>query len=150
MVEAVDFRPPGGPEPRAAPDAPSEPPGVLRRSRDDRMLFGVAGGLGRYLGVDPVFVRIAFAVLAVLGGSGVLLYLLGLVVIPEERPGEAVAAARPGTATGSGPAVIVGGGLVAIGAVSLVSHLVPSVRGLLGPAALVGIGVLVMLKGARR
>lgn len=150
MAEKVDHRSSSGPDPRPAPEQSAEPPGVLRRSRDDRMVLGVAGGLGRYLGVDSVFVRIAFVLLALLGGSGVLLYLLGFVVIPEPHPGEAVAAARPGTVTGPAPAAIIGIGLVAIGAVTLVSRLVPSFSGLLGPAALVVIGVVVLLKGGRR
>jgi len=58
---------------------------AIVRSRDNRILLGVAGGLGERLGVDPILVRIAFAVLAIAGGSGVLLYLLawGLSVEPE-------------------------------------------------------------------
>ncbi|HEX3214559.1 MAG TPA: PspC domain-containing protein, partial [Actinomycetota bacterium] len=42
------------------------------RSRDNRVLLGVAGGLGERLGVDPVLIRVAFAVLAIAGGSGVV------------------------------------------------------------------------------
>ncbi len=52
-------------------------PKVLRRSRDDRVIAGVCGGLGRYLGIDPVVVRLAALVLVVAGGTGVLLYLIG-------------------------------------------------------------------------
>jgi signal transduction histidine kinase len=66
---------------------------AIVRSRDNRVLLGVAGGLGERLGVDPILVRIAFAVLAIGGGSGVLLYLLawGLSVEPDA----AAAPARP-------------------------------------------------------
>jgi signal transduction histidine kinase len=46
------------------------------RSRDNRVLLGVAGGIGERLGVDPLLIRVAFAVLAIAGGSGVALYLL--------------------------------------------------------------------------
>jgi phage shock protein PspC (stress-responsive transcriptional regulator) len=56
----------------------------LYRSRDDRMLAGVAGGLGRYLGVDPTVVRIILVVLLVVGGAGLPLYLAGWLLIPEE------------------------------------------------------------------
>jgi signal transduction histidine kinase len=72
-----------------ATQAPHRPAGgsswAIVRSRDNRVLLGVAGGLGERLGVDPILVRIAFAVLAIGGGSGVLLYLLawGLSVEPE-------------------------------------------------------------------
>ena len=57
---------------------------LLRRSRSDRVIAGVAGGLGNYFGVDPVIVRIAFLVLALFGGSGVLVYLIGWLVIAKE------------------------------------------------------------------
>jgi signal transduction histidine kinase len=68
--------------PRGSPGASSW---AIVRSRDNRVLLGVAGGLGERLGVDPILVRIAFAVLTVAGGAGVLLYLLawGLSVEPE-------------------------------------------------------------------
>ena len=57
------------------------------------MLVGVAGGLGERLGVDPVLVRVAFAVLAIAGGSGVLLYLVAWAVSVE--PDAAVASPAP-------------------------------------------------------
>lgn len=56
----------------------------LRRSRSDRVIAGVAGGLGQYFGIDPVIVRIAFIVLTLFSGAGFLLYLLGWVVIAKE------------------------------------------------------------------
>ena len=64
---------------------------LLRRSYDDRMLGGVAGGLARYFGVDAVIVRIAFVVLAFVGGAGVPLYLAGLLLIPEEGSDTSIA-----------------------------------------------------------
>ncbi len=54
----------------------------LTRSRDDRLLGGVAGGLGSFLGIDPSLVRVAFVLLAVFGGSGILLYLALWLVVP--------------------------------------------------------------------
>ena len=57
------------------------------------MLLGVAGGLGERLGVDPVLIRVAFAVLAIAGGSGVVLYLLAWAVSVE--PDDDTARARP-------------------------------------------------------
>ena len=56
----------------------------LRRSADDRVLAGVAGGLGRYFGVDPVLFRVLFAVSAFFGGAGVLAYVLGWALVPED------------------------------------------------------------------
>jgi phage shock protein PspC (stress-responsive transcriptional regulator) len=56
----------------------------LRRSRDDRMIGGVCGGLGRYVGIDPIIFRIVLAALAIFGGVGLLLYALGWLLIPED------------------------------------------------------------------
>jgi len=57
---------------------------ALRRPFEGGMVAGVAAGLARYFGVDPVIVRIAFVVLTVVGGAGIPLYLAGLLLIPEE------------------------------------------------------------------
>ena len=65
-------------------------PRRLFRSRRDRVLGGVAGGLGRYFGLDPIFFRIGFAALAFLGGTGFILYGLAWLFVPEEG-GTAVA-----------------------------------------------------------
>jgi phage shock protein PspC (stress-responsive transcriptional regulator) len=64
---------------------------LLRRSYEDRMLGGVAGGLARYLGVDTMIVRIAFVVLTVFGGAGIPLYLAGLLLIPDEGSDQSIA-----------------------------------------------------------
>jgi phage shock protein C len=61
----------------------------LTRSRRERILGGVCGGLAEYLGIDPTIVRLVWAALTVFtaGFPGVLLYLLGWFIIPEERIG---------------------------------------------------------------
>lgn len=57
----------------------------LYRSRDDRWLGGVLGGLGRYLGVDPLVLRLATVLLTILGaGSFVIAYIVLWVLVPEE------------------------------------------------------------------
>lgn len=75
-----------GPEPR-----PEPPPGSRRsvqprlvRTREDRVIAGVCGGLARYLGVDPVFIRIAALLLVFAGGAGAVLYVIGWIAMPEE------------------------------------------------------------------
>lgn len=76
--------------PDPAPGATFAPPPSsfasrpLRRTRDDRVIGGVAAGFGRWLGVDPVVVRVVLVVLAIFGGSGLLLYAAGWLFIPEE------------------------------------------------------------------
>ena len=54
----------------------------LRLSAGDRMIGGVCGGLGEFLELDPVLFRAAFLVLAVVGGLGILLYLVLWLLIP--------------------------------------------------------------------
>ena len=55
----------------------------LRRSRSDRVLAGVCGGLGEYFDMDPVVVRVIFALFAVFAGGGVLAYVILWLVVPE-------------------------------------------------------------------
>lgn len=58
------------------------------RSRTDRVLFGVCGGLGKYFGVDPILFRLLFVLFFFVGnGAGIIIYILAVLVIPEE-PGE--------------------------------------------------------------
>jgi phage shock protein C len=64
----------------------------LRRSRQDRVFGGVAAGVGDYLGVDVTLVRVGFAVLTLIGGLGIPLYLAGLLLMPEEGTGESIVA----------------------------------------------------------
>ena len=56
----------------------------LLRSRDDRVLWGVAGGLAEHLGFNALLVRIAFVVITLFGGAGVLAYLVLAVALPED------------------------------------------------------------------
>jgi len=63
----------------------------LVRRKDGRLVAGVCAGLAAYFGADPTLVRLAFAVLTVFGATGILLYLLAWVVIPEESSGASIA-----------------------------------------------------------
>ena len=58
----------------------------LKLSREDRKIAGVCGGLGELCGVDPVFFRVAFVVLAFCGGFGLLLYVLLWLLLPSASP----------------------------------------------------------------
>lgn len=55
----------------------------LQRSRTDRSVAGVAGGLAEYFEVDPTLVRILFVVFTLVGGPGLLLYIIMWIVMPE-------------------------------------------------------------------
>ena len=56
----------------------------LYRSRNERMIAGVCGGLGQFLGVDPTVIRLIFVAGVLVGFAGVLAYLILAVVIPLE------------------------------------------------------------------
>jgi len=61
----------------------------LYKSRTERMIDGVCGGVAEYFGVDPTLVRIACVLLTLVGGSGILLYIIGMIIIPTNPLGAA-------------------------------------------------------------
>lgn len=126
----------------AEPSAP-----VLRRSRRDRVVADLLGGLGRHLGVDPLILRIAAVVLVLLEWKVGLLYLVGWIAIPEERGGEpAVARATPESVRW-----IFGLGLIAFGLVLLARVVFPWVdHRLFAPLALIATGALLIASGRQR
>jgi phage shock protein PspC (stress-responsive transcriptional regulator) len=75
------------------PTAQAPGPRRLYRSRSDRVIGGVCGGVAKYFDVDPVLVRVGAVALAFLGGAGVLAYLAAVLLVPNEgeagRPPEA-------------------------------------------------------------
>src|SRR5919204_2046906 len=110
----------------------------LERS-SDRILAGVAGGLGRYFDLNPNFFRLGFVVLTLLGGAGVLVYLAALLVVPDEGKEQSIAA-RVIAQRRERPWPLVGLGLAGVALAVLLS------RARFWPSA--GIGwVLVLLAG---
>ncbi|MGH3265946.1 MAG: PspC domain-containing protein [Trebonia sp.] len=65
----------------------------LRRSTDDKMLAGVAGGIARYLDADATLVRVGIAALTLLTGVGAALYIAAWLLIPADGEDQSVAAA---------------------------------------------------------
>ena len=130
----------------SVPGSDGELPRLLRRTRDDRVIGGVCGGLGRYLGVDPVLMRIAFVILAFAGGGGILVYLVAWVLIPVERPGEDLVTARPEGADTT--RLIVGGALIAVGTILLLNLSLPALGRYFWPLALIAVGVAVVIQAS--
>jgi phage shock protein PspC (stress-responsive transcriptional regulator) len=72
---------------RARPDPAASAINALRRSRDQRWVGGVCGGLGQVTGLATWVLRLMFALLVLCGGTGLLVYLLLWIFVPEEdRP----------------------------------------------------------------
>ncbi|MDD4848147.1 MAG: PspC domain-containing protein [Bacteroidales bacterium] len=57
----------------------------LTRVNDNKLLGGICTGLGKYLEIDPVIIRVVFLVLFFFAGGGLLLYIIMWIIIPEER-----------------------------------------------------------------
>jgi phage shock protein C len=67
----------------------------LYRSNEHKIIGGVCGGLGEYFNIDPTWLRLAFVILTITKGLGLLLYVIGWVVIPRRPVGEEVPAPPP-------------------------------------------------------
>jgi len=124
----------------------------IRRSRADRVLGGVAAGIAHYFGIDPVLVRLGFVLLTIAGGSGILLYLIAWLIIPEEAEGEERAPVRS-----TGPALdaattrlVLGGALIAIGGIMLASRFIPYFSRVFWPLVFVVAGAAVIMGATKR
>lgn len=58
----------------------------LQRSRTEKMIGGVCGGLAQYFEIDPTVVRLLWVIVILFGGSGVLLYIILWLIMPLESP----------------------------------------------------------------
>jgi phage shock protein PspC (stress-responsive transcriptional regulator) len=93
----------------------------LERSRSDRMVAGVCGGLARYFDIHPAFYRVGFVVLTLLGGAGILIYAAAALVIPDEGKEDSVATAALRNRRDR-PWPLIGLALVGVALASLLSH----------------------------
>src|SRR6478672_10004538 len=99
----------------------------LRRSRSDRMLAGVSGGLAEYFEIHPAVFRVGFVVLTLLGGAGLIIYAAAALVIPDEGHDDSIATAALRNRRDR-PWPIIGLGLLAVGAIILLSRISLSVN----------------------
>jgi len=143
---------------QATEDLTAEPAGQdprqLMRSRDDRVIAGVCGGLGRYLGVDPVLVRIAALLLIFAGGAGLVLYVIGWVAMPDEPETLSIGLERSSSETApeqTGGAFVLGAVFVALGVFFLVDAIWADFLSwrYIWPVALIAVGVAVLLRPRR-
>jgi phage shock protein C len=87
------------------------------------MISGVCGGLGQYLGIDPTIIRIFFVLLAFYHMLGVWVYLVMALLLPTPPAGyeESVEYRTPADSTQT--TKVIGGGLIVVGLLALISHL---------------------------
>jgi phage shock protein PspC (stress-responsive transcriptional regulator)/predicted membrane protein len=119
-------------------------PRRLHRSRSDKVLGGVGGGLGSYFGVDPIFFRIGFVALTFFGGAGIFLYLAAWIFVPPEGSARAFDPRLRGRAL-----TVIGAVVLAIAALSVLGSFGDHGWGwgwgwwwgaFLGPLALIALG----------
>jgi phage shock protein C len=125
-------------------------PKRLYRSRQDRMIGGVCGGLGQYFNVDPVIVRLIFLLL-LLSGPGLLAYIILMIVVPERPIGEPEPAITSSFEIGRGREILALV-LVALGLLMLADNLQLYRIGDAGrfwPILLIAAGALILLSRER-
>jgi phage shock protein C len=118
----------------------------LAKSRTDRMIDGVCGGIAAYFAIDPTLVRVAWVLLTILGGSGAILYIAAMIIMPKEDPGAQPVSEAPRKAhTNTSFWGIL---LVAVGAIWLLSNLgLPICFTWIGFPWHIGVPVLFILAG---
>ena len=57
----------------------------LHKSRDNKMIAGICGGVGEYFDIDPTLIRLGWVLFCAMGGSGIVAYIIAAIIIPECR-----------------------------------------------------------------
>jgi phage shock protein PspC (stress-responsive transcriptional regulator) len=126
-VDPPAWAPP--PQPPGPPSGPQPRP-QLRRSRSDKVLGGVSGGLAEYSGIDALLWRVGFVALALAGGTGIVVYGLLWLLMPAEpagMPGAAVARRErpPAGPRSPVPRLTIAGLLIVVGLLALLNRFTP-------------------------
>ncbi|HEX6301319.1 MAG TPA: PspC domain-containing protein [Acidimicrobiia bacterium] len=119
----------------------------LYRSNTQRVIAGVCGGLGEYFALDPVWFRIGFVVLALGGGSGILIYLVMWLVIQPAPNGHVSQPPGQGAPTG---AAVVGAVLMIVGTIALANTIAPWMGQYIWPVVFVLVGLALVMGGLNR
>jgi phage shock protein PspC (stress-responsive transcriptional regulator) len=153
MTSAPPPAPPVDPPPAWEPPPPPagpEPRPQLRRSRTEKIIGGVNGGLAEYSGIDPLLWRVGFVALAFAGGTGILVYLLLWLLMPAGPAGPATSAAtasvarapkRPAGPRSPVPGITMAALLIVVGVLVMIDRLTGAD---LGPRAFIGSALLVV------
>jgi len=144
----------------------------LYRSRKNKILAGVCGGIGEYFSIDPVIIRIIAVVLFFWGGSGILAYIIGMIIIPVAPYTEEVQTKKVAKtpvvkekkeavqSSGDSGALIIGLILVFLGGIFLMKNLPifdnfywwirHQIGHLFWPLVLIFIGSFIIFKGVKK
>ena len=86
-----------GAKKRPVSSGTDQAPRKLYKSRQNRVIDGVCGGLSEYFCVDPTLIRVGWVILALLWGAGIVAYVIAMIVMPRQPEGEAQKKAQEGT-----------------------------------------------------
>ncbi len=131
-------------------------PKRLYRSRSDRMIAGVAGGMAEYFGMDSSLMRLIFVLLVLLPGIGIIAYIIAWIVMPENPadvkiPEKTVADSTTPEAASSPPQRVIGLILIAVGGFFLLRAFIDFHQfAKLWPLILVIIGLVVLFGRGKR
>ncbi len=128
----------------------------LFRSRKNKVVAGVAGGIAEYFDIDPVFVRIGFVLLTVFHGAGLIIYITCAIIVPKEDviyvpaqtpvPEESITPQKTAESRISWLGII----LVVLGGLLLIDNLIPSISfDLIFPAILVLFGGWLIINSSK-
>lgn len=120
----------------------------LYRSRKNKIIAGVAGGMAEYFDVDPTVARLVWVIAFLSGGLGLALYIVAWIIIPENR-GDEESEYLEAPRTIEERQRSIGIWLIVLGTMILLIRLAPSIARVLWPLALILIGVWLLLRRDR-
>jgi phage shock protein PspC (stress-responsive transcriptional regulator) len=116
----------------------------LYRSKKNRMIAGVCGGLGEYFNIDPTIMRLAAVALIFASGAGLIAYIIGWIIIPERKEEET--GAEVPVSSESTAKLLPGLILIVVGVVFLINNLFFWFHfSLLWPLILIALGIFILL-----
>ena len=129
----------------------------LYKSSNDKVLAGVCGGIAEYFAVDTVIVRLAWVVFTLMGGAGLIAYIIAAIIIPEYPGGSSARGDSERTefpdkgterkSTSGNTSIALGAILLLLGAFVLVRDFIPWIpRDIILAAVLIGLGVFFIVR----
>ena len=132
----------------------------LYRSIDDKIIWGVGGGLAKYFGLDSTLVRLILVAFALItGGLGILFYIVAAIIVPNEPGGFKNSSESVSNDSGDkararrGGGIIIGAALLIIGIFAVLKKFFPVVWfgwGLTWPIIAIVLGVAIIIRSGRR
>ncbi len=144
----------------------------LYRSQKDKIIAGVCGGIGEYVGIDPVIIRIITVILFFWGGSGIIAYIIAMIIIPlnpgsvDEDKNKTTKAVSKGDkkevvkAGGDSGALLIGIVLVVVGGIFLMRNLPffneyywwfrHQIGHIFWPSVLIALGAFMIIRGTKK